>query len=484
MGAFDPGYRPPITTGAEEQYAQMRQRSKPGKAWEKLRERGVQGIVGDGPGLSSAPVVATGLKSGEPNTLDSDLDEKGLKPHWAWKKKPKVVPFKPNAIDGNSDGMVQDGTIHERPGSGKKPTNLPKPTPKPVERKKVDWKRPLLGELMLSKPRETGKKLKGEDGRYVKERRKFHGRVVNWYLKKAGESRPEGERTIFFMGGGPASLKSTLLASGKTGIPDDVLKIDSDEIKEFIPEYREWVETGVSEAAHLTQDEAKHMTQLVTHTLLNEGKSITLDTTGDGSYKGFKERLEAMKANGHRVVAHYTTNEIDLALKLNEERFKATGRKVPESDVRYIHEQVSRNIPQALKEKLFDELYLYDTNDLDNGPKLILSSKDGKTKIYDPVAYQKFLKKGEPPPAPPKQPKGQNQPGWQPKLGFSDSKPKTPKNIDASIGPFDTPPVNPNLPSPYGNPNKKKPSGPTNASGKPIPPPPGWSSTAKYGDAP
>jgi predicted ABC-type ATPase len=467
MGAFDAGFIPPITDGAEAQIERFRKSKKP-KAWQRLRERGIQGVATGEAGLTSAPVVSTGAKSDDSEAELDEVDEKSLlKP---WKDKPKKpAPFKPNAYDGNNNGLVQDGTIHERPA-------LPK---KPVVRKRIDWQFPLLGDLMLKKHRETHSRLRDRKGHYIKPRRQFHGKVVNWYLKRAGTPKPEGERTLYFMGGGPASLKSTLLKSGKTGIPDGVLKIDSDEIKEFIPEYREWVETGYSGAANLTQAEAKHMTQLVTHTLLNNGNDITLDTTGDGNYKGFKERLEGLRSNGHRIVAHYTTNDIETALKLNEERFKQTGRKVPESNVRYIHEQVSRNVPQALREGLFDELYLYDTNDLEKGPKLILSSKDGKIKIHDPVAYKKFLKKGEiPPPPPPKEgvpgkpivssgkPKTPQKPthGWQPKLGFSDGKPHKPKGTwvgntwtadPPEAGPFDEPPVNPNLPAPYGKPKDK-----------------------------
>ena len=34
----------------------------------------------------------------------------------------KVVAFNPNAVDGDGDGLVQDGTIHERPAPKKKAT--------------------------------------------------------------------------------------------------------------------------------------------------------------------------------------------------------------------------------------------------------------------------------------------------------------------------------------------------------------------------
>jgi predicted ABC-type ATPase len=527
MGAFDAGITPPITNGAEPQLPFVGKRKKP-KAWERLRQRGVVGIDGSGAGLTSVPLSSTGMKVDRAVARCTRVrlnapEEKGLTPHWGWKKKPKIVPFKPNAIDGNNDGTVQDGTVHERPAGPKKPKipwshhgdkgpkppkdqKPPKPPkpPKPWpptdrEKKKIKWKPPLLGDLLMERPGTTAYKLKKSDGRYVRPRRQLHKAIVEHFIGKAGKPKPEGERTVYFMGGGPSSLKSTTLKSGMTNIPEDALKIDTDEIKEFLPEYREWVEWGVGDAANLTQDESKHITQLVSRELIDGGYDFVYDTTGDGNYKGFKERLEAMRENGHRVVAHYMTNDVKTALALNQKRFEETGRKVPESNLTYIHGQVSRNVPQALRDGLFDELYLYDTDDLDGGPKLILSSKNGKTKIFDPVAYKKFLDKGKlaDPPPQPKPGNAVTKPGgvWQPQLGFSDGKPKAPKGSSSAdvAGPFDDPPVkkpNPNLPSPYGNPNKNKPvappppppppkpkpkpMGPTDSSGKPIPPPPGY----------
>jgi predicted ABC-type ATPase len=494
VGAFDPGITPPAMNGAEPQLRQRRRKKNP-KAWQRLRERGVVGIDGGAPGLTSAPVASTGMKQARAaarHTRVCLIEQKSLKP-WKphkpgkpWKKIPKVVPYKPGAYDGNSDGMVQDGTIHERPAGPKHPkfrffpgsNQLKPPKPKPLppwppkdrEKKKINWKAPMFGELLMERPGTTSYKLRKPDGRYIRPRRELHRKIIDHFLAKAGKPKPEGQRTIYFMGGGPSSLKSTALKSGITKIPEETLIIDTDEVKEFLPEYREWVEWGVGDAAALTQDESKHVNKLLSHELVDGGHDFVFDTTGNGNYQGFKERLEGLRTNGHRVVAHYMTNDIKTALELNHKRFLETGRKVPEYNVKHIHGQVSRNVPQALKEGLFDELYLYDTNDLDKGPRLILSAKDGRIKIHDLAAYKAFLEKGKLA-EPPKPPPGVavTKPGgvWQPKLGFSDGKPKLP-----SSGPFDGPPkTKPQLPPPV-MPPPLKPKMPTDSSGKPIPPPP------------
>lgn len=293
----------------------------------------------------------------------------------------KPAVFDPKAGDGDGDRRVQDNTIHERPAP-----------PKVA----VEWTKPLFAQSIMPKPGRTDRFYwSPETKTWTKKRKKLHAAIVQHYRDQVKDlPRPENP-TVYFMGGGPASLKSSALNSGKLNVPDTAFKIDTDEIKEFLPEYREWVEGGVSSAASLVQDESKYITAQVAQALLEEGVDVLYDTTGNGNYEGFKKRLEGLRSQGHRIVAHYMTNDIKLAHKLNDKRFKETGRKVPGYDLEHIHGQVSRNVPRALKDDLFDELYLYNTDDLDRGPKLILRYADGRLSVKDPAAYRDFLVKGK-----------------------------------------------------------------------------------------
>lgn len=64
-------------------------------------------IVSDLPEKS----VAWLLSSGFIEALDGKPAKKVAEPE----PKAKATPFKPDAKDGDKDGFVQDGTIHERP---------------------------------------------------------------------------------------------------------------------------------------------------------------------------------------------------------------------------------------------------------------------------------------------------------------------------------------------------------------------------------
>lgn len=74
-------------------------------------------IVSDLPEKSVAWLLSSGLIE----TLDGKPSKKEAEPKKVAEAEPKSEPktktaeFKPNAKDGDKDGFVQDGTIHERP---------------------------------------------------------------------------------------------------------------------------------------------------------------------------------------------------------------------------------------------------------------------------------------------------------------------------------------------------------------------------------
>jgi hypothetical protein len=309
--------------------------------------------------------------------------------------------------DGDGDGLEFDGTPLERPvtpkpkvpGSvGAAKINKPKiKKPEPAEKLKMPKQR-LIGPILSFKKKPTSATLTDERGDWTPQRQKLHARIVDIY-----RSRSKGKSdnpTVFFLGGGPASRKSSALEAGLPSLEGSksAVKLDADEMKEFIPEYQLWRENGAKDAASIVHDESKHINSVVTDALLDDEADIIFDTTGDGNYEGLKSRVRGLRKNGHRVVANYMTTDLELAKKLNEERFKKTGRKVPSHQVEYIHGQVSRVVPQALKDDLFDEFYLYDANNLNKPPRLIAQKKKGeKLEVLDKFAYQRFLKKGIPP---------------------------------------------------------------------------------------
>ena len=394
----------------------------------------------------------------------------------------KLEPYNPDAIDGDNDGIVQEGTAWERPAttiiidalgfaidygkmSGnrlpgqkivdrdgnpvnytpsyiKEPTKKPdgppihgissladiaggKPIAKPPkpakppkkqsslfglpkkwkEPKKAKFKipeqkydTPLLGEVMITDGlADTSKALfDKKEGRYIKERRRLHKAIVKWHREKS-KPKADGEpRTIFFLGGGPGSGKTSMFKAGVFGADPDTVRVDPDEIKTMIPEYRKWISENYVESAGMVHGESKHITELTTASLIDDGADMVYDTTGDGNYNGMRQRLEEMRRNGHKISARYSTISIAKAHQINEERFKETGRKVPGHQVDHVHRQVSVNVMRAIADGLFDDLELYDNEDFPAEPKLILRVKDGNLEILDDEKVKAFVSKAGP----------------------------------------------------------------------------------------
>lgn len=296
------------------------------------------------------------------------------------------------SFDGDNDGRINDNTPFEAPA----PPKVLKPKKRP-RLKAAKKRKPFTGEL--DRPTNTKYALVGPSGKWHPLRKKFHDSVVEKYLAKAKATPKSDKPTVFVLGGGPATRKSSALEAGvlkNSSALTKAIKVDTDELKETIPEYGKWRNEGIKDAASLVHDESKHLNDRVTEALLKEQSDVIYDTTGDGRYSTLEERVKFLRGEGHRIVAHYMTNEIETARKLNEERFAKTGRKVPTSQLLHVHATVSDIIPRALKNDLFDEFYLYDSDDLTAAPKLIASKEKGKSlRIYDYKAWKRFTRKAD-----------------------------------------------------------------------------------------
>jgi predicted ABC-type ATPase len=293
------------------------------------------------------------------------------------------------SFDGDNDGRINDNTPFEAPAPPKKL--------KRAKLKASKKRKPFTG--VLERPTNTKYALTDQTGRWNPLRKKFHDSVVEKYLAKAEATPKSDNPTVFVLGGGPATRKSSALDAGvlkNSGALTKAIKVDTDELKDTIPEYGKWRNEGIKDAASLVHEESKHLNDRVTDALLKEQSDVIYDTTGDGRYSTLEDRVKFLRSEGHRIVAHYMTNEIETARKLNEERFAKTGRKVPTSQLLHVHATVSDIIPRALKNDLFDEFYLYDSDDLTKSPKLIASKEMGKSlRVYDVKAWKRFTRKAD-----------------------------------------------------------------------------------------
>lgn len=208
---------------------------------------------------------------------------------------------------------------------------------------------------------------------------------------------PVENPTATIMGGGPASGKSTMEKT--MDVDPNTVKIDPDKIRVQFPEWKENVGqpgTNGTRLAMMTHEEASLISKNITKRANAEGYNVLIDGTGDSDYDKLASKLQAHRDAGQRVVGRYATLDTDLAVKLAKAREKITGRGVPEAYQRECHANVSRVVPQAVRNGLFDDFELYDTTIKDK-PRKVMSYKNGQTTVHDTVLWSDFIGKGSPP---------------------------------------------------------------------------------------
>lgn len=160
---------------------------------------------------------------------------------------------------------------------------------------------------------------------YTQERKKFHSEIINGF-KKEVVCITKGSPIAILMGGSPASGKSSFLKKYSPFLlGDEILKIDADEIRAKLPEYKGW-------NASQTQQETKD----IVNTLIgnkNIGIPCDFDLIYDGtmnSVKSYIPLIELLKKRGYKVFIIYVDNvPKDVIEKRVLERYKKAGRFVP-----------------------------------------------------------------------------------------------------------------------------------------------------------
>jgi SPP1 gp7 family putative phage head morphogenesis protein len=228
-----------------------------------------------------------------------------------------------------------------------------------------------------------------KNGVFTPERQKLHNDILDDLFKGV---TPVKKPVALMTGGGPASGKGSF-----SDAPKNYMKVDSDEIKKLIPEYKLGTEKKDSNAAAFSHEESSHISKLAMKRATENKQNFLLDGTGDSSIESLREKIASMRSNGHKVVANYVTVDTSEAVRRNIARAQKTGRMVPQAFVEETHKNISIIFPQALKEKLFDEVTLWDTNDRVNVK--VMEYKDGKQTIFNQTLWERFLAKANPRPA-------------------------------------------------------------------------------------
>jgi len=163
------------------------------------------------------------------------------------------------------------------------------------------------------------------NGRFTAERIKLHQRIINTF-KKDLVCINSKQPIAILMGGSPASGKSTFLKKyAPYLLKSEILKVDADEVRSMLPEYKGW-------NASQTHIETRY----IVDTLLSNrtiGIPCKYDIIYDGtmnSVRAYLPLIKLLKELKYKIFIVYIDKVpkevvIERALK----RYKSTGRFVP-----------------------------------------------------------------------------------------------------------------------------------------------------------
>ena len=242
---------------------------------------------------------------------------------------------------------------------------------------------------LISGDIDTLKLYSDKDGNYNEERTEFHKSLTQDEINKGSTNLG----TTYFLGGAPATGKSSLEKSGMVTYPEGILKIDPDEIKKKLPEFNKMSANKVFESASKVHEESSKISKDIVRNASNNKMDLVIDSVGDGTYESVVDKVKQQRDAGKSVVANYVTTDVKSSLDRAEKRGKETSRNVPSDYIKDMHREISTIFPKLAANNIFNELKLYDNNG--SSPKLIYSKKDGKETILDKNAYNTFLKKSK-----------------------------------------------------------------------------------------
>ena len=272
-------------------------------------------------------------------------------------------------------------------GLAQKNFNLP--IPEPTASKEVNDN---VDKLLAGRKDFDTCKLFSKNDKFIESRLELHNNIVGDYLSEG--STKTG--TSYFMGGAPATGKSSILETGVVKLPKNILVVDPDRIKATIPEYNEMVRRGENLAAHKVHEESSILSKDIIKNGLKKGYDLHVDAVGDGKYQSIVDKVEQQRAAGKAVEANYVYVNVEESVKRAKARAIKSGREVPENYIREMHYEISNLVPQLAKNGVFDKLKLWDNNvKFGEKPILIFEQNGANIVVHDKNRYKKFLKQGE-----------------------------------------------------------------------------------------
>lgn len=212
---------------------------------------------------------------------------------------------------------------------------------------------------------------------------KAMGKIILDRVKPEHKNK-KGKRTFFMIGGTTGAGKGRVLEQHlqKQGLvpgDDQAAHIDPDFIKLGLPGYDDG--RGASRVHHTSRVATDH----VIKDAASQGMDMIVEGTGKRD-----EHPRGAKNRGERVVAHFVHTPSRIASQRAMQRQRETGRDIPDYSA-LIASEIPPSLWRQFSQGLIDEFYLWDNENENEPPKLIVSKAEGEPmKILDRKKWVEF----------------------------------------------------------------------------------------------
>lgn len=241
----------------------------------------------------------------------------------------------------------------------------------------------LIWSISLSAQDIFDTSVRFSDGKnnYRPDRVALHSLIINKYLMKFKALPKRKTPVIIFMAGGPGSGKSTgMKALNRAGILrlKRYVVVDSDAVKEFIPEYADFKKLNMKRAASLVHEESSYLKDRIFRLGVEARVNIILDGTLS-NYRKYDKVISGLKPLRNSIKIIYVKASLPELLRRVDARAARTGRMVPHSYVKKSVKSIQQSI-SGLQNKV-DATFHIDNEKKPKIEKVVFPT--GKSKIYN-----------------------------------------------------------------------------------------------------
>lgn len=224
---------------------------------------------------------------------------------------------------------------------------------------------------------------------YVQERKELHNLIIVKSTKDRVSIPPS---SAVLTAGGSGSGKSFFVEKFFLSSTEvDYVFIDSDNIKEELPEYIEAVKNNNLDAADIVHDESGYIAQSLLDHCISKNYSFIYDGTMS-NYEKYDKLIATLKKSQFIISALYVDIDVEIALERARTRAESTGRAVPEEVIIRTNSMSAKTFNKLVPK--FDEAVLFNNSKkLDSTIEPFASKEFSQLKPYNHAEYRLYMQK-------------------------------------------------------------------------------------------